>query len=48
MRVDEARLKQVRRTDIMARIIESMKQEKARLERLERGEGEGSVSSGSE
>ena len=31
MRVDEARLKQVRRTDIMARIIESMKQEKARL-----------------
>ena len=31
MRVDEARLKQVRRTDIMARIIESMKEEKARL-----------------
>jgi hypothetical protein len=48
MRVDEAKMKQVRRTDIMARIIESMKQEKARLERLERGEGEGSVSSGSE
>jgi hypothetical protein len=51
MRVDEARLKQVRRTDIMARIIESMKQEKARLaemeaqmaedERRNRGESEG-------
>ena len=31
LRADEAKLKQVRRTDIMARIIESMKQEKARL-----------------
>ena len=35
MRVDEARLKQVRRTDIMARIIESMNQEKARLAEME-------------
>ena len=51
MRVDEAKMKQVRRTDIMARIIESMKQEKARLaeweaqmaedERRKRGESEG-------
>ena len=57
MRVDEARLKQVRRTDIMARIIESMKQEKARLAEMEaqmaederrKREGEGPVSSGSE
>src|SRR6516162_359524 len=31
MRVDEAKMKQVRRGDIMERIIESMKQEKARL-----------------
>jgi hypothetical protein len=31
LRADEAKMKQVRRTDIMARIIESMKQEKARL-----------------
>ena len=43
MRVDEARLKQVRRKDIMERIITMMKEEKARLERLERGETEGSV-----
>ena len=58
MRVDEAKMKQVRRTDIMARIIESMKQEKARLaemeaqmaedERRKQGETGGSVSSGSE
>jgi hypothetical protein len=51
MRVDEARLKQVRRKDIMERIITMMKEEKARLERLElleRGEEEGSMSTGSE
>ena len=51
MRVDEARLKQVRRTDIMERIIAMMKEEKARLaeweaqmaedERRKRGEREG-------
>jgi hypothetical protein len=35
MRVDEAKMKQVRRTDIMARIIESMNQEKARLAEME-------------
>ena len=34
MRVDEARLKQVRRTDIMARLIEMMAQEKAKLAEL--------------
>ena len=51
MRVDEARLKQVRRKDIMERIITMMKEEKARLKRLElleRGEEEGSMSTGSE
>ena len=35
MRVDEAKMKQVRRGDIMERIITMMKEEKARLERLE-------------
>jgi len=58
MRVDEARLKQVRRTDIMERIIAMMKEEKARLaeweaqmaedERRKRRETGGPVSSGSE
>ena len=55
MRVDEAKMKQVRRTDIMARIIESMKQEKAKLLEWEaqmaedeRRKQERSVSSGSE
>ena len=41
MRVDEARLKQVRSRDIMERIIEMMKEEQAKMaerERLERGE----------
>jgi hypothetical protein len=44
MRVDEARLKQVRRRDIMERIIAMMKEEQAKLEedeRLDRGETEG-------
>jgi hypothetical protein len=44
MRVDETRMKQVRRRDIMERIVEMMEEEKAKLaeyERLERGEGEG-------
>jgi hypothetical protein len=51
LRADEAKLKQARRTDIMARIIEMMKEEKAKLvemeaqiaadERRERGESEG-------
>jgi hypothetical protein len=54
LRVDETRLKQVRSRDIMERIIAMMKEEEAKLkkleedERLERGEREGSVSSGSE
>jgi hypothetical protein len=51
MRVDEARLKQLPRKDVLARIIAMMKEEQAKLEeykRLERGETEGSVSSGSE
>ena len=41
MRVDEARLKQVRSRDIMERIIAMMKEEEAKMaerERLERGE----------
>jgi hypothetical protein len=51
LRADETRMKQARRTDIMARIIETMKQEKAKLleweaqmaedERRKRGESEG-------
>jgi hypothetical protein len=51
MRVDEARLKQVRRGDIMERVIAMMKEEKAKLaeweaqmaehERRKRGESEG-------
>ena len=44
MRVDEARLKQVRRTDIMERIIAMIAEEKAKLaeeRRLEREEREG-------
>jgi hypothetical protein len=51
LRADETRMKQVRRRDVMERIIEMMKEEQAKLEeyeRLERGETEGSVSSGSE
>ena len=45
MRVDEARLKQVRHRDIMERIIAMMKEEEAKMaedERLERGETGGS------
>jgi hypothetical protein len=44
MRVDEARLKQVRGKDIMERLIAMMKEEKAKMAeeaRLERGESEG-------
>jgi hypothetical protein len=44
MRVDEARLKQVRGKDVMERLIAMMKEEKAKMaeeERLERGEQEG-------
>jgi hypothetical protein len=44
MRVDEARLKQVRSRDIMERIIAMMKEEEAKLaeyEQRERGESEG-------
>ena len=57
MRVDEAKMKQVRRGDIMERVIAMMKEEKARLAEWEaqmaederrKREGEGSVSSGSE
>ena len=45
LRADETRLKQVRRGDIMERLIAMMKEEKAKMaeeERLERGEREGS------
>ena len=58
MRVDQARLKQVRRRDVMERIIAMMKEEQAKLaeweaemaedERRKRGETGGPVSSGSE
>ena len=51
LRADEAKLKQVRRGDIMERIIAMLKEEKAKLaeeDRLKRGETGGSVSSGSE
>jgi hypothetical protein len=42
MRVDEARLKQVRRRDVMERLIAMMKEEKLKMaeeKRLERGDG---------
>jgi hypothetical protein len=51
LRADEAKLKQVRRGDIMERIRAMLAEEKAKLaeeRRLERGETGGSVSSGSE
>ena len=51
LRADETRMKQVRHTDVMERIIAMLAEEKAKLaeeERLERGETGGSVSSGSE
>ena len=51
LRADETRLKQVRRADVMARILAMMAEEKAKLEEYERrkrGETEGSVSNGSE
>jgi hypothetical protein len=53
MRVDEARLKQVRSKDIMERVIALMKEGKAKLAEMEAAEDErhkreGSVSSGSE
>jgi hypothetical protein len=51
LRADETRMKQVRRGDVLARIIAMIAEEKAKLveeERLERGEGEGSASSGSD
>jgi hypothetical protein len=51
LRADETKMKQVRRRDVLARIIAMIAEEKAKLveeERLERGEGEGSVNSGSE
>ena len=58
MRVDETRMKQVRRRDVMERIIAMMKEEQAKLaeweaemaedERRKRGETGGPVSSGSE
>jgi hypothetical protein len=46
MRVDEARLKQVRGNDVMERLIAMMKQEKAKMaeeKRLERAEREGTI-----
>jgi hypothetical protein len=46
MRVDEARLKQVRSRDIMELIIAMMKEEEAKMaeyKRRERGEGDGTV-----
>ena len=55
MRVDEAKMRQVPRRDIMERIIEMMKEEQAKLAEMEaqmaederrKREGEGSVSSG--
>jgi len=51
LRADETRMKQVRRGDVLARIIAMIAEEKAKLveeERLERGEGKGTVNSGSE
>ena len=51
LRADETKMKQVRRRDVLARIIAMIAEEKAKLaeeKRLERGEGEGSVNSGSE
>ena len=51
LRADETRMKQVHRSDVMERILTMLREEKARLaeeSRLERGETEGSVSSGSE
>ena len=51
LRADETRMKQVRRRDVMERIIAMLAEEKAKLAeegRLERGETGGSVSSGSE
>jgi hypothetical protein len=44
LRADETKMKQVRRRDVLARIIAMIAEEKAKLveeERLERGEGEG-------
>jgi hypothetical protein len=49
VRVDEAKMRQVRRTDIMERLIAMMKEEEAKLaERRKLRETEGSVSRGSE
>jgi hypothetical protein len=51
LRADEAKMKEVRRRDVMQRILVMMAEEKrklAELERLERGEGEGSGNSSSE
>ena len=51
LRADETKMKQVRRRDVLARIIAMIAEEKAKLveeERLERGERKGSVNSGSE
>jgi hypothetical protein len=51
LRADETKMKQVRRRDVLARIIAMIAEEKAKLveeERLERGEGEGPASSGSD
>jgi hypothetical protein len=45
LRADETRMKQVRRGDMMERILAMLKEEQAKLAELER---EGSVSSGSE
>jgi hypothetical protein len=44
LRADEAKMKEVRRADIMQRILATMKEEQAKLEeyeRLERGQGNG-------
>jgi hypothetical protein len=44
LRADETRMKQVRRKDVMERLIAMMKEEKAKMaeeERLERGKSEG-------
>jgi hypothetical protein len=40
LRADEAKLKEVRRGDLMERLIVMMAEEKAKLERLKRGETE--------
>jgi hypothetical protein len=47
LRADQAKMKEVRRADIMERLIAMMKEEEAKMaerERLERGETGGSVS----